>query len=94
MKRICVSFVLLTLCVAAFAQPAQRGRIRDFGIAPGVFKPGTYNAITDVPGVKVGQVSVDQVDFLSPPGKMRAGSLHGNAPPPCMWATVSANLPA
>ncbi|MBQ5481456.1 MAG: P1 family peptidase [Bacteroidales bacterium] len=62
MKRICVSFVLLTLCVAAFAQPAQRGRIRDFGIAPGVFKPGTYNAITDVPGVKVGQVTIIEGD--------------------------------
>ena len=58
MKRLLFVIVLLTLCVAAFAQPAGRGRIRDFGIAPGVFKTGTYNAITDVPGVRVGQVTL------------------------------------
>lgn len=62
MKRIVVSLLLLSLCLTAFAQPAQRGRIRDFGIAPGVFKPGTYNAITDVPGVKVGQVTLIEGD--------------------------------
>ena len=64
MKRIVVSFLLLSLCVAAVAQPAKRGRIRDFGIAPGVFKTGTYNAITDVPGVKVGQVSLIEGDNI------------------------------
>ena len=64
MKRFCLSFVLLTLCFTAFSQPAGRGRIRDFGIEPGVFKPGTYNAITDVPGVKVGQVSIIEGDNI------------------------------
>ena len=33
-------------------------RPRDFGIAPGIFKPGKLNAITDVPGVRVGQVTL------------------------------------
>jgi D-aminopeptidase len=64
MKRIFVSFLLLSLCVAASAQPAQRGRIRDFGIEPGVFKPGTYNAITDVPGVRVGHVTIIEGDNI------------------------------
>lgn len=58
MKRLLVSICLLALCVGAVAQENGRGRIRDFGIEPGVFKPGTYNAITDVPGVKVGQVTL------------------------------------
>ena len=62
MKRLLFVIVLLTLCAAAFAQPAGRGRIRDFGIAPGVFKTGTYNAITDVPGVRVGQVTLIEGD--------------------------------
>jgi len=32
----------------------ERGRIRDFGIQPGILNPGKWNAITDVKGVKVG----------------------------------------
>ena len=58
MKRILISICMLALCIGAVAQENSRGRIRDFGIEPGVFKPGTYNAITDVPGVKVGQVTL------------------------------------
>ena len=64
MKRFFASLLLLAVCVAAFAQPSPRGRIRDFGITPGVFKPGTYNAITDVPGVKVGQVTIIEGDDI------------------------------
>lgn len=33
---------------------SQKGRVRDYGIQPGVMNPGPYNAITDVPGVTVG----------------------------------------
>ena len=58
MKRFFAFVALLALCVNAASQPEGRGRIRDFGIEPGVFKTGTYNAITDVPGVKVGQVTL------------------------------------
>jgi len=35
-----------------------RPRARDVGIAPGILTPGTHNAITDVPGVRVGQVTI------------------------------------
>ena len=62
MKRFFAFGILLMLSCAALAQdvvrPEGRGRLRDFGIAPGIFHPGTYNAITDVPGVKVGQVTL------------------------------------
>ncbi len=34
-----------------------RCRARDLGLAPGIFRPGTHNAITDVAGVRVGQVT-------------------------------------
>lgn len=37
-------------------------RPRDFGIAPGIFKPDKLNAITDVPGVRVGQVTLVEGD--------------------------------
>jgi D-aminopeptidase len=36
----------------------ERPRARDLDIAPGILAPGTLNAITDVHGVKVGQVTV------------------------------------
>ena len=36
----------------------NRARIRELGITPGVLPTGPYNAITDVPGVLVGQVTV------------------------------------
>jgi len=62
MKRLFVVLALLAVCAGAFAQENGRGRIRDFGIKPGIFNPGTYNAITDVPGVKVGQVTLIEGD--------------------------------
>jgi D-aminopeptidase len=46
---------VLVLPAALHAQ--QRVRARDLGVAPGRLTPGSNNAITDVPGVKVGQVT-------------------------------------
>jgi D-aminopeptidase len=36
----------------------ERPRARELGIVPGVMAPGALNAITDVPGVRVGQTTV------------------------------------
>ncbi|MDQ3520684.1 MAG: S58 family peptidase, partial [Gemmatimonadota bacterium] len=47
---------LLVVVQSAVAQP--RMRARDLGVAPGIFLPGRLNGITDVPGVKVGQITV------------------------------------
>ena len=47
---------ILPLC----AQAQDRVRARDLGVAPGIFAPGINNAITDVAGVRVGQVTVMQ----------------------------------
>lgn len=55
----------LNLALAAGVASAQgtpaagRPGARDLGVAPGVFAPGPKNAITDVAGVRVGQVTVD-----------------------------------
>ena len=45
----------------AFAQE-PRPRARELGIHPGVYDPGPNNAITDVAGVQVGQVTLIQRD--------------------------------
>ena len=44
------------------AQEQERVRARDLGVAPGIFAPGKYNAITDVAGVRVGQVTLREGD--------------------------------
>lgn len=38
----------------------ERMRARELGVAPGIFAPGTNNAITDVAGVRVGQVTLSE----------------------------------
>jgi D-aminopeptidase len=50
----------ISMGVGASAQPdaSSRPRARDIGLAPGVLKPGPLNAITDVAGVLVGQVTI------------------------------------
>lgn len=55
-----------TLCLAAgvlsglglLAQAADRPRARDLGLAPGALAIGPINAITDVPGVRVGHTTL------------------------------------
>jgi D-aminopeptidase len=44
------------------AQSPDRVRARDLGVAPGIFAPGALNAITDVAGVRVGQVTLREGD--------------------------------
>jgi len=39
-----------------------RVRAREIGITPGIFQPGQFNAITDVDGVLVGQITLIQGD--------------------------------
>lgn len=51
----------------AEANPVARGervRARELGIEPGEFPPGEFNAITDVEGVKVGQVTLTEGDHI------------------------------
>lgn len=57
-------FVLLFLPGQLMSQTNDRPRAREIGISVGVFTPGAENAITDVPGVKVGQVTVWEGDGI------------------------------
>jgi len=63
------AFLLVFLAVATAAGAgtdeysrwygSERPRARDIGIVVGILPPGRWNAITDVPGVAVGHVTVD-----------------------------------
>jgi len=59
---VALAMALLTPAIPATAQ--QRPRAREMGVAPGVFKPGALNAITDVAGVRVGQVTINRGDSV------------------------------
>jgi D-aminopeptidase len=50
-----ITFLSLSL---TFFSAEERPRMREFGIETGIINPGQWNAITDVSGVKVGQVTL------------------------------------
>ncbi len=65
MRKISSGFLVIALATLNFAfaqeqKPAPRQRARELGIKPGIFEPGPNNAITDVPGVRVGQVTINE----------------------------------
>jgi len=56
---------LAVLSILPFAGHAQeRMRARELGVAPGIFATGKLNAITDVAGVRVGQVTLKEGDTV------------------------------
>ncbi len=55
---------LLGASVLSAQSDGARLRARALGVAPGVFAPGAYNAITDVSGVRVGHATVRAGDSL------------------------------
>ena len=61
MVRYCLAIVFL---LTVQTLNAQNKRARDLGIRIGVMSPGHFNAITDVPGVKVGQVTLIKGDSI------------------------------
>jgi D-aminopeptidase len=59
-----VGFALVLGAITVTAQDVARPRARDLGIAPGVFRPGPLNAITDVAGVRVGHATIVEGDHV------------------------------
>ena len=59
-------FLLIAAIVASvMSMAAQSHRtLREWGFPTGIFTPGTYNAITDVPGVTVGHVTLIEGDSV------------------------------
>lgn len=58
MKKAIFLIIIFLSLTLAFLSGEERPRMREFGIETGVLKPGPLNAITDVPGVKVGHVTL------------------------------------
>lgn len=63
--------VLAAFVIVSPAGTAEepRQRARDLGIVVGRYQPGPLNAITDVAGVKVGQVTLNRGEGLLTPGR-------------------------
>lgn len=57
--KTCTILILITLVSTASAKNA-----REYGIDLGIFEPGSYNAITDVKGVKVGHITLISGDNI------------------------------
>ncbi len=57
MNKTC-SLLAAMLVLTGSVVAGEKPRARDMGIAPGILSPGALNAITDVAGVKVGQVTL------------------------------------
>ncbi len=58
------ALVLLACVLLTNVAAAQQPRARALGIRPGTLEPGQYNAITDVAGVRVGQVTLQTGDSV------------------------------
>ncbi len=56
-------YLLVSSLLLSYPLSAQN-RFRDLDIEIGVLRPGPLNAITDVPGVKVGQVTIIEGDHI------------------------------
>ncbi|MEP6779442.1 MAG: P1 family peptidase, partial [Gemmatimonadaceae bacterium] len=69
-----IAAIGLLVCVATTPQVSAqsvsaavasgRVRARDIGVAPGIFRTGKWNAITDVAGVRVGHATVSVGDSI------------------------------
>jgi D-aminopeptidase len=61
------AFLLPVIVTTLFVQAQhteQRPRARELGLAPGTLEPGPHNAITDVPGVRVGHATIVEGDTI------------------------------
>ena len=58
MRSVLFQIFLLASIGLAMAASAERPRLREFGLKTGVLQPGPLNAITDVSGVRVGQITM------------------------------------
>lgn len=65
MKILTALFLILSVIFCSvFGGQQTRPRVREFGLKIGVLEPGPLNSITDVPGVRVGQVTLIEGDRI------------------------------
>ncbi len=63
MKRY-LTFAICVVIGVASVVAQQHKTLREWGFPTGIFTPGQYNAITDVPGVTVGHVTLIEGDSI------------------------------
>jgi D-aminopeptidase len=63
-KQTCKAAILAALTSAGVAEAQERPRVRDLGLVVGYLPTGARNAITDVPGVLVGHVTLIEGDSI------------------------------
>ena len=63
--KVAALMMLMLPLTNCFNAEAQMKRTRDYGIKIGILQPGRLNAITDVPGVKVGHVTIIKGDTVN-----------------------------
>lgn len=59
------NLLIILVLVSCLDVIAQKNRPRDYGITIGILKTGIHNAITDVPGVKVGHTTIIRGDSIN-----------------------------
>lgn len=65
MRHALVALLLAAAAPLDAQDPAEaRPRAREIGVAPGILPPGRHNAITDVPGVRVGHATLREGDSI------------------------------
>ncbi|MFQ5570666.1 MAG: P1 family peptidase [Rhodothermales bacterium] len=65
MRAFLILLLSSLIALPSASQPGpERPRARDVGVVVGLFPTGALNAITDVPGVRVGQVTVIEGDSV------------------------------
>jgi D-aminopeptidase len=58
LKQLAFYLFVFLIFGLSLSSSEEKPRLREFGIETGVLKPGMWNAITDVPGIKVGHVTL------------------------------------
>ena len=87
-RALIATLALLLFAPNATSQEVDRPRARDLGVEVGIFRPGSLNAITDVEGVLVGQVTViegDRVNTGVTAIRPHPGSLYHERVPAAMY---------
>ncbi len=64
MNRLLSVAFLSSVTIVLHCQEQQRPRVRDIGLKVGILETGAHNAITDVPGVRVGHVTLASGDKI------------------------------
>ena len=64
LRTAAIAALALASALPSSAGAQARARARDLGVAPGIFRPGPRNAITDVAGVTVGHATVIEGDSV------------------------------